>query len=65
VPEGDPDDPAVLFCTSGTTGTTKGVPVSHGNLAFQLNTLLEADLVTEDDRVLRPLRGSFAASISL
>jgi long-chain acyl-CoA synthetase len=55
VPENDPDDSAALFYTSGTTGTTKGVPVSHRNLAFQINTLLEADLVTEDDRVLLPL----------
>src|SRR5215208_2674582 len=55
VPENGPDDSAALFYTSGTTGTTKGVPVSHRNLAFQINTLLEADLVTEDDRVLLPL----------
>ena len=55
VPESGPDDAVALFYTSGTTGTTKGVPVSHGNLAFQLNTLLEADLVAEDDRVLLPL----------
>ena len=54
-PEVDPDDPAALFYTSGTTGTTKGVLVSHRNFAFQLNALLEADLVTEDDRVLLPL----------
>src|SRR5215216_7462048 len=55
VAESGPDDSATLFYTSGTTGTTKGVPVSHGNLAFQISALLEADLVTEDDRVLLPL----------
>ena len=55
LPLPEPDDTAALFYTTGTTGTAKGVPLSHRNLAFQLNTLLEADLVTEEDRVMLPL----------
>jgi long-chain acyl-CoA synthetase len=50
-----PEDPATLFYTSGTTGPPKGVPLTHANLAFQVNRVGEAELVTEADRVLVPL----------
>ncbi len=49
------EDTAVLFYTSGTTGKPKGVPLSHKNLAFQVNRLIQTELVTEADRVLLPL----------
>jgi long-chain acyl-CoA synthetase len=50
-----PEDRAVLFYTSGTTGAPKGVPLTHRNLAFQLNSIAAADLVASNDRVLVPL----------
>jgi fatty-acyl-CoA synthase len=48
----DPDDPAILFYTSGTTAFPKGVPLSHANLlphSARCGALLQ---LTPDDRVL-------------
>jgi len=54
-PEFSPDDTAVLFYTSGTTGPPKGVPLTQRNVAFQLRAIFEAGLVGTDDRILQPL----------
>ena len=47
-----PDDVATIFYTSGTTGTPKGVVLSHRSLVASVSGLLEYLEGTEEDRVL-------------
>lgn len=55
LPPARPGDLAVLFYTSGTTGPPKGVPLTHGNIASQLETISALDIISAADRVLLPL----------
>lgn len=54
-PTGDPEDRAVLFYTSGTSGKPKSVPLTHRNVASNLSALLELNLIQNTDRVVLPL----------
>jgi long-chain acyl-CoA synthetase len=54
-PRGRTEDVAMLFYTSGTTGPPKGVPLTHSNLVFQVNTLRAVELLGPSDRVCLPL----------
>ena len=47
-----PDRRALIVYTSGTTGKPKGVVTTHGNVAAQISSLLEAWEWTSDDRAL-------------
>ncbi|HET8540292.1 MAG TPA: long-chain fatty acid--CoA ligase [Anaeromyxobacter sp.] len=62
VGEIEPDDPACILWTSGTTGAPKGVVLTHGNWLHAAKAIGALDVVRPDDTVLLflPLAHSFA-----
>lgn len=52
IPKAKGDDIALLIYTSGTTGTPKGVPISHGNIAAELDGIYPVLKITSDDSIL-------------
>ena len=51
----EPATPAALIYTSGTTGPAKGAIITHGNLAANATTLVEAWQFTASDRLFLAL----------
>jgi len=65
--EVQPDHPRLLVYTSGTTGDPKGVTLTDGNLAAQLQSILAVVPVTGDDTLLSvlPLNHVYAQIVNL
>ena len=53
--ERKPADVAVMLFTSGTTGTPKAVPLTHGNLLSNVTAMMATGLAGAADRALLPL----------
>lgn len=53
----DPSDVALVLYTSGTTGKPKAVPLTHGNIAHSISTIVTHYALTASDRapVIMPL----------
>lgn len=52
VPETNDDDVALLMYTSGTTGTPKGVPLTHGNIVAELEGVNYVLEISDKERIL-------------
>jgi long-chain acyl-CoA synthetase len=63
----DPDDTVAIVYTSGTTGTPKGVMLTHTNLIFDVYAMAKTIKVDHDDRTVSvlPLHHTFESTCDL
>jgi len=55
-----PDSPALILFTSGTSGSPKGVLLTHGNLQANVRGIIESLALTADDSIMAVLPFSYA-----
>lgn len=67
LPEANPDDLAVIIFTSGTTGFSKGVMLTHGNLCADVQGIVNAEILAPDDNfhLLLPLHHTYSATVNM
>ncbi|WP_206685902.1 AMP-binding protein [Kribbella qitaiheensis] len=59
----DPDGLAYVMYTSGSTGQPKGVAVTHAGIANRVRWAVDAQALTENDRILQKTRITFDAMV--
>jgi acyl-[acyl-carrier-protein]-phospholipid O-acyltransferase/long-chain-fatty-acid--[acyl-carrier-protein] ligase len=66
-PATDPDALATVVFSSGSTGVPKGVMLSHFNLTSNIDSMLEAYALTDEDRIIGvlPFFHSFGFTVTL
>ena len=60
-----PDDTAAIFFTSGTTGNHKGVMLSHGNIAADINASVKNFLLSGPSLAVLPFHHSFGMNTAV
>ncbi|MFZ5432946.1 MAG: AMP-binding protein, partial [Calditrichota bacterium] len=61
------DSPAVILFTSGTTGFSKGVVLSHSNLIGDVQAIIDTDVIRSDDNfhLILPLHHTYSSTANL
>jgi long-chain acyl-CoA synthetase len=67
LPKMSPDDVASIIFTSGTTGMSKGVVLTHANLCSDVQAMVDAGVIRSDDNfhLLLPLHHTYSSTVNM